>query len=108
MDHFAVYGVVEVEVRNLERADGFDGRRKSLVRLAKTLCTAQPLPGGPERAKNLCPVESLALAVVAECHPLHSTRPARRAQQAAQPARRGTGQGALEEAGGLQIDVVDM
>ena len=73
MDHLTVHHIVSLQVRNLERANSLDRRRESLID-APTLFTPQTPSGGPQCSENLCAVESLALAVVTECHPSHSIR----------------------------------
>jgi hypothetical protein len=69
MNDFTVDDVVDrIEVRYVERAHGLDSQGERLIRIALRSRLAQALSSGTQRTENLCPVEPLPLAVVAETH----------------------------------------
>ncbi|MBI4266561.1 MAG: hypothetical protein HY657_19505 [Acidobacteria bacterium] len=69
VDHLAVHHLVEgLEVGDLQRPDGIDGRGEDLIGAARGVRLAQPLARRPERAQHLRAVEALSLTVLAEAH----------------------------------------
>jgi hypothetical protein len=69
VNDFTVDDVIDrIEMRYVERAHGLDGQGERLVRIALCPRLAQALSGGTQRTQNLCPVEPLPLAVIAETH----------------------------------------
>jgi hypothetical protein len=69
MEDFLAGRLVEVlDVRNLQRAYGLDGRRQGGIRLAAPPASRQVAPRFSQRSKDLRSIESLTCTMLAESH----------------------------------------
>jgi hypothetical protein len=66
--------VLKLEVGDVQRAYGLDGRAQRLVDVAAALLRGQSLSRGPQRPQHLCTVEALTRAMFAKTHGVFPSR----------------------------------
>ena len=78
MHDFAALEVVgSFEMRYLERANGLNCGRERLIRILLAPGSSKLFASGSQDTQDLCPVESLSLAMITERHivvSLHASR----------------------------------